>query len=131
LKKGEQRFSVGDVAEELGLHPQTIRYYMREGILIPRRNRKGVQVFTRADIDRIKMIQRLRDELGVTLAGAEVILRMRERMDEIEREVDHFIHQMRSEIRRELRQYEMRLKNPLVESPRDNTITIPIDEEEW
>ncbi len=121
---------MGDVAEELGVHPQTIRYYVREGILIPRRNRKGVQVFTRADIDRIKMIQRLRDELGVTLAGAEVILRMRERVEEIEQEVDHFINQMRSEIRRELRQYEMRLKNPLVESSRNKTITISIDEEE-
>ncbi len=90
----------------------------------------GVLVFTRADIDRIKIIQRLRDELGVKLVGAEVILRMRERMEEIEREVDDFIHQMRGEIRRELRQYEMRLKNPLVESPQDKTITIPIEEEE-
>jgi len=78
----------------------------------------------------MKMIQRLRDELGITLVGAEVILRMRERMEEIEREGDQCIHHMRSEIRREFRQYEMRLKTPLVESPRDKTITIPIDEEE-
>jgi MerR family transcriptional regulator/heat shock protein HspR len=130
LEKGEQRFTVREVAEELGVHPQTIRYYVREGILNPRRNHKGVRIFTRADIDRMKMIQRLRDELGVKLVGAEVILRMRERMEEIEREVDHFIHLMRSEIRWELRQYEMRLKNPPVESPQDKTITIPIDEEE-
>jgi len=121
---------VRDVAEELGVQPQTIRYYVREGILTPRQTPHGVRVFTRADIDRMKMIQRLRDELGITLVGAEVILRMRERMEEIEREVDQFIHHMRSEIRREFRQYEMRLKNPLVESPRDKTITIPIDEEE-
>lgn len=119
-----------EVAEELGVHPQTIRYYVREGFLTPRRNHKGLRVFTQADIDRMKMIQRLRDELGVQLVGAEVILRMRERMEEIEREVDQFIHLMRSEIRWELRQYEMRLKNPLVESPPDKTITIPIDEEE-
>lgn len=130
MKKGEQRLTVRDVAEELGVHPQTIRYYVREGILPPRQTPNGVRVFTRADIDRMKMIQRLRDELGITLVGAEVILRMRERMEEIEREVDQFIHHMRSEIRREFRQYEMRLKNPLVESPRDKTITIPIDEEE-
>ena len=119
-----------DVAEELGVHPQTIRYYVREGILNPRRNHKGVRIFIRTDIDRMKMIQRLRDELGVKLVGAEVILRMRERMEEIEQEVDHFIHLMRSEIRWELRQYEMRLKNPPVESPQDKTITIPVDEEE-
>jgi len=62
--------------------------------------------------------------------GAEVILRMRERMEEMEREVDRFIDGMRSEIRRELRRYEMRLKSPLVESPRNKTITIPIEEEE-
>ncbi len=130
MKKGEQRLTVRDVAEELGVHPQTIRYYVREGILTSRQTPNGARVFTRADIDRMKMIQRLRDELGVTLVGAEVILRMRERMEEIEQEVDHFIHQMRSEIRRELRKHEMRLKNPLVESSRDKTITIPIDEEE-
>lgn len=130
MKKGEQRFSARDVAEELGVHPQTIRYYVREGILTPRQTPNGARVFTRVDIDRMKVIQRLRDELGVKLVGAELILRMRERVEEIEREVDHFIHQMRSEIRRELRQYEMRLKNPLVESSRDKTITIPIDEEE-
>ncbi len=130
MKKGEQRFTVREVAEELGVHPQTVRYYVREGILTSRRDRMGVLVFTRADIDRIKIIQRLRDELGVKLVGAEVILRMRERMEEIEREVDDFIHQMRGEIRRELRQYEMRLKNPLVKSPQDKTITIPIEEEE-
>jgi MerR family transcriptional regulator/heat shock protein HspR len=130
LKKGQQQFTLRDVAEKLGVHPQTIRYYVREGILTPRRTPHGARVFTRADIDRMKMIQKLRDELGITLVGAEVILRMRERVEEIEREIDHFIHHMRSEIRRELRQYEIRLKNPLVESSRDKTITIPIDEEE-
>jgi hypothetical protein len=55
---------------------------------------------------------------------------MRERMEEMELEMDRFIERMRTEIGRELRQYEMRLKNPLVESPRDKTITIPIEEEE-
>jgi MerR family transcriptional regulator/heat shock protein HspR len=78
----------------------------------------------------MRMVQRLREDLGVNLAGAEVILRMRERMEEMEREMDSFIQRMRTEIGWELRQYEMRLKNPLVESPRDKTITIPIEEEE-
>ena len=130
LKKGEPHFTIREVAERLGVHPRTVRYYEREGVLISLRDRTGTRRFTQADIDRLKIVQRLRKDLGVNLAGAEVILRMRERMEEMELEMDRFIERMRTEIGRELRQYEMRLKNPLVESPRDKTITIPIEEEE-
>jgi len=129
VKEAKTGYTIKEAAKALGVHPQTIRYYEREGIVTPRRDRKGVRIFTASEIDRMKMIQTLRDELGVKLAGAEVILRMRERMDEMEREVDRFIDRMRGEIRRELRRYEMRLKNPLVKSSRNKTITIPIEEE--
>jgi MerR family transcriptional regulator/heat shock protein HspR len=130
LKKGERLFTTREVAEKLGVHPRTVQYYEREGIVTPRRDRTGARIFSQADIDRMRMVQRLREDLGVNLAGAEVILRMRERMEEMEREMDSFIERMRTEIGWELRQYEIRLKNPLVESPRDKTITIPIEEEE-
>lgn len=130
LEKGKKGFTVREVAEALGVHPQTIRYYEREGVVTPRRSHTGFRTFTQADIDRLKTIQSLKEQLGVNLAGAEVILRMRERMEEMEREVDHFIAEMRSEISRELRRYEIGLKHPLVESPRNKTITIPIEEEE-
>ena len=130
MKKPKTGYTIKEAAKALGVHPQTIRYYEREGIVTPRRDRKGFRIFTEVEIDRMKTIQRLREELGVKLVGAELILRMRERMEEMEREVDRFIDQMRSEIRRELRRYEMRLKSPLVESSRKKTITIPIEEEE-
>jgi MerR family transcriptional regulator/heat shock protein HspR len=130
LKKGETGFTVREVAEALGVHPQTIRYYEREGVVTPRRSHTGFRIFTQVDIDRLRTIQSLKEQLGVNLAGAEVILRMRERMEEMEREVDRFIAEMRSEISRELRRYEIELKHPLVESPRNKTITIPIEEEE-
>jgi len=130
VKEAKTGYTIKEAAEALGVHPQTIRYYEREGIVTPRRDRKGVRIFTASEIDRMRMIQRLREELGVKLAGAEVILRMRERMEEMEREVDRFIDRTRGEIRRELRRYEMRLKNPLVKSSRNRTITIPIEEEE-
>jgi MerR family transcriptional regulator/heat shock protein HspR len=130
LKKGERLFTTREVADRLGVHPRTVQYYEREGIVTPRRDRTGARIFIQADIDRMRMVQRLREDLGVNLAGVEVILRMRERMEEMEREMDSFIERMRTEIGWELRQYEIRLKNPLVESPRDKTITIPIEEEE-
>ena len=130
LKKGERLFTIREVAERLGVHPRTVQYYEREGIVTSRRDRTGVRIFIQADIDRLKMVQRLREDLGVNLAGAEVILRMRERMEEMERELDRFVERTRTEISRELRQYEVRLKNPMVESPGDKTITIPIEEEE-
>src|SRR3972149_3856708 len=90
----EGRFVISVAARVLGVHAQTLRYYERAGLVLPARGPGRVRLYSVGDIERLRQIQRLIDDLGVNLAGAEVILRMKERMLEMEREVE--------ELRREL-----------------------------
>ena len=72
----------------LGIHQQTLRYYEREGLIQPSRSRGNIRLYSGADINRLRQVQRLMNELGVNLAGAEVILRMSERMKLMEEEIE-------------------------------------------
>ena len=90
----EGRFVISVAARVLGVHAQTLRYYERAGLVLPARGPGRVRLYSVGDIERLRQIQGLMDDLGVNLAGAEVVLRMKERMLEMEREVE--------ELRREL-----------------------------
>jgi MerR family transcriptional regulator/heat shock protein HspR len=72
----------------LGIHQQTLRYYEREGLIQPSRSRGNIRLYSLSDINRLRQVQRLINDLGVNLAGAEVILRMSERMREMEAELE-------------------------------------------
>ena len=74
----EPRYVISVSAQLLQVHPQTLRLYEREGLVEPRRSRGGIRLYSDRDIERLRMMQRLTAELGVNLAGAEVILNMRE-----------------------------------------------------
>jgi MerR family transcriptional regulator/heat shock protein HspR len=75
-------------ARILGVHAQTLRYYERVGLISPARGPGSIRLYSVRDIERLRQVQRLMDDLGVNLAGAEVILHMRELMREMEREID-------------------------------------------
>ena len=70
----------------LGVHAQTLRYYERAGLIAPSRSRGRIRLYSRADLDRIRQVQRLIDELGVNLAGAEIIISMSARLRTLEEE---------------------------------------------
>jgi MerR family transcriptional regulator/heat shock protein HspR len=72
----------------LGMHAQTLRYYERMGIIAPSRSRGRIRLYSQADISRLRQIQRLINDLGVNLAGAEVILRLNKRIRQMEQEVE-------------------------------------------
>jgi MerR family transcriptional regulator/heat shock protein HspR len=72
----------------LGMHAQTLRYYERMGIIAPSRSRGRIRLYSQADITRLRQIQRLINDLGVNLAGAEVILRLNKRIRQMEQEVE-------------------------------------------
>ena len=72
---------IGVVAEMTEVHRQTLRHYERIGLLLPSRSRGNVRMFSQVDIERVRLIQRLTGELGVNLAGVEVILNMRDRYE--------------------------------------------------
>lgn len=84
-------------ARLIGVHAQTLRTYEREGLLQPARSRGGVRMYSEADIDRLRLIRRFMDQLGVNIAGVDVILHLSERIEELEQQVEG----IRTELQRE------------------------------
>jgi MerR family transcriptional regulator/heat shock protein HspR len=106
LKVEEQpRYVISIAAQILGVHPQTLRLYEREGLVEPRRSGGKIRLYSDRDIERVRAIMRLTNDLGVNLAGAEAILYMRERMlrlyDEMEHMRRHFLTELEA-LRHEL-----------------------------
>ncbi len=106
-------YMISVVSEMLGIHPQTLRLYEREGFIKPRRSGGNTRLYSEEDVEKLEMILRLTRELGVNLAGVEVILSMREKMEQMQREMEETIYQLRSELTREMRRRE-EMKNALV-----------------
>ncbi len=84
-------YTIGVVAEMYEIHPQTLRTYEREGLLSPSRSRGNTRLFSDDDLQRLEMILALTRDLGVNLAGVEVILNMREKMEAMQSEVESLI----------------------------------------
>jgi MerR family transcriptional regulator, heat shock protein HspR len=85
--RNEPVFVISIVAKRLSVHPQTLRLYERCGLVNPQR-RGQVRLYSEADIERLRTVLRLRDELGVNLAGIEVILNLLSRIEELQQEVE-------------------------------------------
>ena len=103
----EQRlFMISVVSEMLGIHPQTLRLYEREGFIKPKRSVGNTRLYSEEDVERLEMVLRLTRELGVNLAGVEVILSMREKMEQMQREMETTIQQLRDELAREIQRRE-------------------------
>ncbi len=85
MKRNEEkaRYMIGVVAQMLGIHPQTLRFYEREGLIGPNRTKGNTRLYSDEDIERMRLILRLTRDLGVNLAGVEVILQMRQQVEEM------------------------------------------------
>ncbi len=83
----EPVYLISVVATMLEIHPQTLRQYEREGLLEPSRTEGRMRLYSRKDIDRMKLILRLTRQMGVNLAGVDVILQLKEMMDRMEEEI--------------------------------------------
>lgn len=88
------------VAEMLDIHPQTLRLYEREGLVIPKRTEGNTRLYSQEDIDRLRRILRLTRELGVNLAGVEVILSMRKKMEQMQEMMEQLIYYVQTELQR-------------------------------
>ena len=88
IPEEEPCFVISVAARMVGMHAQTLRYYERMGIIAPSRSRGRIRLYSQADITRLRQIQRLINDLGVNLAGAEVILRLNKRIRQMEQEVE-------------------------------------------
>jgi len=89
---------ISAVAEMYGIHPQTLRLYEREGLLKPSRTEGNTRLYTDEDLQRLEFILSLARELGVNISGIAIILQMRERMEEMQRQIQEFILQLQREM---------------------------------
>ena len=96
-KKGKAAYMISAVAETYDIHPQTLRLYEREGLLKPSRSDGNTRLYTQEDLERLELILNLTRDLGVNLAGVEVVSNMRHRMEEMQREMQQFIEYVERE----------------------------------
>ena len=95
----QPRYVISVAAQILGVHPQTLRLYEREGLVEPKRTGGKIRLYSDYDIEKVRCIMRLTNDLGVNLAGAEAIIYMRERMLRMHREMEAIREQMEAEMR--------------------------------
>jgi len=111
--RGHKLYMISVVSEMLRIHPQTLRIYEREGFIKPKRSGGNTRLYSEEDVERLEMVLRLTRELGVNLAGVEVILSMREKMEQMQREMEEAIIKLREELAREIARRE-ETRNALV-----------------
>jgi MerR family transcriptional regulator/heat shock protein HspR len=107
------RYMISVAAELVGMHPQTLRVYEEKGLVRPKRTAGNTRLYSEADLERLRLIQRLTTELGLNLAGVEAVLeleaevgRMQARMERLEREMRDAIERVHRQYRRELVLYD-------------------------
>jgi MerR family transcriptional regulator/heat shock protein HspR len=95
---------ISAVAEMYDIHPQTLRLYEREGLLRPSRSEGNTRLYTEEDIERLEFILNLARDLGVNIAGIGIVLQMRERMEEMNRQMQGFVEYVRTEMLHQMHQ---------------------------
>ena len=96
MRKRTKTYTISAVAELYDIHPQTLRLYEREGLLAPSRSDGNTRLFEDSDLERLEIILSLTRELGVNLAGVEIILNMREKMDQMRKEFEQFFEYLKT-----------------------------------
>lgn len=107
-------YMISAVAEQFQVHPQTLRLYEREGLLRPSRSEGNTRLYTSEDLDRLEVILQLTRELGVNLAGVEIILNMRDKMEQMQKQISEFVSVLNTELARNARAPEPSANNSLI-----------------
>lgn len=96
--RSKAAYMISAVAEEYDVHPQTLRLYEREGLLRPSRSEGNTRLYTDDDLERLEIILKLTRDLGVNLAGVEIILNMRAKMEAMQRQMEEFVTTLNREL---------------------------------
>ncbi|HEV2305708.1 MAG TPA: helix-turn-helix transcriptional regulator [Candidatus Acidoferrales bacterium] len=124
-KKARAGYMISAVAELYKLHPQTLRLYERVGLLKPSRSQGNTRLYTDQDLERLEVILNLTRELGVNLAGIEIILNMRDKMSEMQQQMEAFIGFVRGELAKGFSSEERRsVRNAIVRAMPPKAIRI-------
>jgi MerR family transcriptional regulator/heat shock protein HspR len=115
-KSGKAYYMISAVAQKYNIHPQTLRLYEREGLLKPSRTEGNTRLYSDEDLEQLETILSLTRELGVNLAGVEIILNMRRKIERMQREVNEFMEYVKRELARGIGDWEERLSTALVKS---------------
>jgi MerR family transcriptional regulator, heat shock protein HspR len=99
------RYMISVAADLVGMHPQTLRIYEQKGLVRPKRTAGNTRLYSEADLDRLRTIQRLTTELGLNLAGVELVLRMEDQLRRMQVRMERIERQMREEIENVHKQY--------------------------
>jgi MerR family transcriptional regulator, heat shock protein HspR len=99
------RYMISVAAELVSMHPQTLRVYETKGLVRPRRTPGNTRLYSEADLERLRLIQRLTTELGLNLAGVETVLRLEDELSRMRTRLERLEREMREEIQRVHRQY--------------------------
>jgi len=113
-KRAKAAYMISAVARQYNIHPQTLRLYEREGLLKPSRSEGNTRLYTDEDLERLELILKLTRELGVNLAGVQIILNMREKMLEMQRQMDEFVRTLNEELAERFRQMAREPKTSLI-----------------
>ena len=126
-KPGRQ-YMISVVAKSYGIHPQTLRLYEREGLLKPSRTEGNTRLYSEEDLRQLEIILNLTRDLGVNLAGVEIILNMRQKMAQMQGEVSEFVSWVREELARAAQEgWQERLQEALVRLP-PTPLARPVEE---
>ena len=99
------RYMISVAADLAGLHPQTLRMYESKGLVRPQRTPGGTRLYSEADIERLRVVQRLTSELGLNLAGVELVLRLEDKLRRAHTQIEHLQQQLRRDVQDVHRQY--------------------------
>jgi MerR family transcriptional regulator, heat shock protein HspR len=102
--RSKAAYMISAVAEQYQIHPQTLRLYEREGLLAPSRSEGNTRLYTDDDLERLEVILKLTRDLGVNLAGVEIILNMREKMAAMQGQIEEFVSTLNQEFAHRARQ---------------------------
>jgi MerR family transcriptional regulator/heat shock protein HspR len=115
-RTGKAFYMISAVAQKYNIHPQTLRLYEREGLLRPSRTEGNTRLYSEEDLEQLETILSLTRDLGVNLAGVEIILNMRKKMEQMQGEVNEFMEYVKRELARGIDDWEQRLGTALVKS---------------
>ena len=115
-RSGKAYYMISAVAQKYNIHPQTLRLYEREGLLKPSRTEGNTRLYSEDDLEQLETILSLTRDLGVNLAGVEIILNMRRKIEAMQHEVNEFMEYVKHELARGIDDWEQRLSTALVKS---------------
>jgi MerR family transcriptional regulator, heat shock protein HspR len=122
-KKEETYYAIGVVAKMFNIHQQTLRLYEREGLLKPARSHGNTRLYSEKDLERLELILNLSRDMGVNLAGVDIILNLREKIQEMQQQINELVRYLKTELEKNTEQPQSG-GTGLVKSPSANLVRL-------